>query len=192
MVQSEEIGPFEFQKLSHFQNKVKWKKPIWWEWVVWMRIKKLIFHISSGISLANGVVKVSVMHMSAWLVCPTNMMTCSYHSIPSKSQCNVCVTGLSNKHDDLPIPQYALSKKSNYLQLLDAPLSLKSHQKDKLTFPSIVDWVVPSTIFLRDIKGACAECVFCACQARIICHPARGALLLLVQVRGGQVLLTIG
>ena len=26
MVQSEEIGPFfEFQKLSHFQNKVKWK-----------------------------------------------------------------------------------------------------------------------------------------------------------------------
>lgn len=26
MVQSEEIGPFEFQKLSHFQNKVKWKK----------------------------------------------------------------------------------------------------------------------------------------------------------------------
>ena len=157
-----------------------------------MRIKKLIFHINSGISLANGVVKVSVLHVYAWLDCPTNVMTCSYHSIPSKSQCNVCVTGLSNKHDDLLIPQYALSKKSNYLQLLDAPLSLKSHQKDKLTFPSIVDWVVPSTIFLRDIKGACAECVFCACQARIICHPARGALLLLVQVRGGQVLLTIG
>ena len=158
MVQNEEIGSFEFQKLSHFQNKLKWKKPILWEWVVWMRIKKLIFHINSGISLANGIVKVSVMHMYAWLVCPTNMMTCSYHSMTSKSQCNVCVTGLSNKHDDLLIPQYALSKKSNYLQLLDAPLSLKSRLKDKLTFPSVVDWWVPSTIFLRDIKRARAEC----------------------------------
>lgn len=113
MVQSEEIGPFEFQKLSHFQNMVKWKKRIWWEWVVWIRIKKLIFHINS-LALKQRLVETG--------------------KLCSKSQCNVHVflIGLSNKHDDLLIPQYALSKKSNYLQLLNAPLPLKSCQKDKI------------------------------------------------------------